>query len=256
MSLFGGTMAENGNKEKAKLRYEGMRVKTLSGCCTVTEYIDSHNVYVTFEDGTKVKTNVSQIRQASIKNPNLPVVQGLGFIGIGPYSHKKDKQAYKKWYAMFERCYNENYHKTKPTYIGCSVVEDWYSFQNFAEWFYQQKRQDGWELDKDLLMPGNKVYGPDFCCLVPRALNLLINHNKMGNQENPIGVSFSKKRGMYYSAYHNENGENIVLGFSHDRDKLLQLYRNAKKGAIRKAAEKYKDVIEKRLYESLINWEV
>ena len=81
---------------------------------------------------------------------------------------------------MFNRCYNEKYHEKQPTYIGCSVSEEFWNFQNFAEWYNQKKYICNYalELDKDLLYEGNKIYAPSKCCLLPKEINNGINHHR------------------------------------------------------------------------------
>lgn len=78
---------------------------------------------------------------------------------------------YRKWAAIFERCYSEVFQKKHPTYIGCTVDERWHSFMAFREWVLAQPEWEGLHLDKDLLVPGNKIYGPDTCLFISSFIN-------------------------------------------------------------------------------------
>lgn len=99
---------------------------------------------------------------------------------------------YLKWKQMLRRCYSLNYHKTKPTYIGCSVCPEWRYFSKFRLWMSTQK-WEGMELDKDLLVKGNQVYGPDTCCFIPQAINGLFcsGGKKKINLYLPEGVTLT-----------------------------------------------------------------
>lgn len=81
---------------------------------------------------------------------------------------------------MFNRCYNEKYQEEQPTYVGCSVSEEFWNFQNFAKWYNQKKYTCSYplELDKDLLYEGNKIYAPSKCCLLPKEINTTINQHR------------------------------------------------------------------------------
>ena len=84
---------------------------------------------------------------------------------------------YVKWCTMLRRCYCPKWHKQYPTYIGCSVCPEWRYFSKFRFWMECQK-WEGLELDKDLLVKGNQVYGPDTCCFIPKTINYLFNPGK------------------------------------------------------------------------------
>jgi len=244
-------------KNRAKQKYEGMVIETVSfGKCLVKEYVSSFKIFVEFEDGTIVETSNAQVIRGSIKNPNMPFVSGVGFVGQGVYSNKDNPECYKYWNGILERCYCPKYHEKKPTYRDCTVVHEWHNFQNFAKWFYKQIREESWELDKDLLIKGNRVYGPDTCCFVPRALNLLIPHRKQGNDSLPIGVHESPNKGIYISGCNDENGNNVVLGFSKDVTVVALKYKIFKEDVIKKVAERWRDRIDPKLYLSLISWEI
>lgn len=94
---------------------------------------------------------------------------------------------YRSWVDMLMRCYSEKFQAKRHTYIGCTVCEEWLTFSNFKSWM-QQQDWNGKELDKDLLVKGNKVYSPGTCVFVDKATNLFIGDNRASRGEWPIGV--------------------------------------------------------------------
>lgn len=109
---------------------------------------------------------------------------------------------YRKWKQVLERCYSESFQRKHPSYIGCSVCDDWLVFSNFKKWMEKQD-WEGKELDKDLLFPGNKLYGPHTCVFLERELNLFITESKSTRGEHPIGVSLFKPNGKFKATIHN-----------------------------------------------------
>jgi len=96
---------------------------------------------------------------------------------------------YMRWESMFERCYSLSYLKRRPTYIGCSVCPEWRYFSKFRLWMEDQK-WEGLALDKDLLVKGNRVYGPNTCCFIPQNINSLFHSGKKKNNL-PEGVNLT-----------------------------------------------------------------
>ncbi|MBS5848469.1 MAG: hypothetical protein KID08_22475 [Pseudomonas putida] len=63
----------------------------------------------------------------------------------------------------------------------------------------------GKDVDKDLLVKGNKVYGPDTCCLISRSINCLVREiakNTKKEHSLPPGVDFDPKLQKYRSRAH------------------------------------------------------
>jgi|SRR5690554_6139504 len=102
---------------------------------------------------------------------------------------------YRTWKDMLRRCYNEPYHKRQPTYIGCTVAEEWKIFSNFRSWMETQDWQ-GNQLDKDLLVEGNKEYGPDACTFISKAVNMFLTDSGAARGDLPIGVCRFKGKYM------------------------------------------------------------
>ena len=97
------------------------------------------------------------------------------------YKKPSKEQKYNLKSNMKTRCYNENYHKVKPDYEECTVCDEWLDNKKlFYEWvdhnFYEIEGESTVELDKDILVPGNKVYSPDTCIFVPKRINDLFVH--------------------------------------------------------------------------------
>lgn len=80
---------------------------------------------------------------------------------------------YHIWNGLLRRCYSPESQKQKPAYIGVNVHPDWHRFSKFKEWVDNQPQKDWRDLhmDKDLLVKGSKVYGPDTCCFLTHQEN-------------------------------------------------------------------------------------
>lgn len=103
---------------------------------------------------------------------------------------------YATWNGMLQRCYDANYQAVQPTYIGCTVCDEWLKFSNFKAWMETQSWQ-GKALDKDLLVRGNKIYSPDTCVFVDSATNNFTAGRAAARGEWPIGVHFFKRAGKF-----------------------------------------------------------
>jgi hypothetical protein len=88
---------------------------------------------------------------------------------------------------MRSRCYNPKTQTKKPTYIGCGIHPDWHDYSNFVDWC-EANYVEAYFLDKDLLIDGNKVYGPDTCVFVPIEVNNLLLVPVMRQRQYPAGV--------------------------------------------------------------------
>lgn len=98
---------------------------------------------------------------------------------------------YRKWKSMLERCYSEKLKKKYPTYEECVVCSEWLSFMRFKAWMETQD-WEGKQLDKDLLVKGNKLYGPETCVFVSKDLNLFLLETAKTRGDWPIGVCFNQ----------------------------------------------------------------
>lgn len=131
---------------------------------------------------------------------------------------------YARWTDMMKRCYSEKYQKDAPTYTGCAVNPEWLKFSNFSRWMEQQN-WEGMQLDKDILLQGNKMYSPETCVFVTRETNLFLRDSEKARGDFPIGVTFHK--GKFQSGIR-KGGKSIYLGFFATPEEAHQAYRLAK----------------------------
>jgi len=146
---------------------------------------------------------------------------------------------YTKWMNMLKRCYDQNYLERCPTYKDCTVSENWLIFSNFKEWMSSQD----WEgncLDKDVLVPGNKIYRPDYCIFVSTHVNSLLTDHRSARGNYPQGVYYFKKTGKF-QAYCRINGIKKHLGYFTTSGEAASAYNGAKSEEILRIANHQSD---------------
>lgn len=163
-----------------------------------------------------------------------------------------EKNLYSVWFYMVERCYNPKRHITMPTYICCEVCDEWKQLSNFKMWF-DEHYVAGWELDKDILVKGNKVYSPETCCFVPLEINVLLTKTDRKRGDLPIGVHRQKKS---YISQLSKGKTNAYLGSFATPKEAFDAYKTAKEAYIKEVADRWKDQLEPRVYEALYNYKV
>lgn len=155
---------------------------------------------------------------------------------------------------MLERCEpNGVYQKSGPAYIGCEVHPDFIKYQDFAAWCHKQIGFDvkGFEFDKDILIPGNKVYGPDTAVFVPTVLNKLMIKNVRNRGAYPIGVTYYKARNVYEVKL-SSSGSNLHIGRYKTVEEAVEAYKVAKKAEIDKHVALWKDSVDPRVVAALL----
>lgn len=155
---------------------------------------------------------------------------------------------------MLQRAYDKIWQKEHPAYINCSVDKRWHNFQNFAKWCednYTSNNKINWELDKDILVKGNKIYSPENCDFVPQEINNLFIRREKERGDLPIGVTYSKNRTRFRATVNKKR-----IGTFDTIEEAFQAYRVAKEKRIKEFAHKWKPFITERIYNALINYQV
>ncbi|HGM5577260.1 TPA: hypothetical protein ACKP8B_004117 [Serratia marcescens] len=105
-------------------------------------------------------------------------------IGLTPELQRKCYQAWK------DRLEAESIKKR------ATVSTEWLAYSKFARWWLAT-HIEGWYIDKDWIVAGNKEYHPDKCVWIPSKINTLMNSGGKNNGL-PKGVCIEKQK--YYKA--------------------------------------------------------
>ena len=203
------------------------------------------------------------LKIGSIKSASTPSMYGVGFLdGAKTQVDGVVCKEYSLWNNMLTRCYNEKLFIENPTYEDCYVSENFKSFRYFKEWCNNQKgfkctneKGKPFQLDKDILVKGNKTYSEDTCVFVPPEVNKLITKANRIRGNLPIGVVYHKQNRNFVSKLSKEN-KTVSLGSHPTPNEAFLAYKEAKETYIKEVAELYKDQIDSRVYEALMKYEV
>ena len=248
--------------------YVGKVLKSRNyGDFRIVKFVNTGNVEVEFTlTGFKKHFQLSKIKTGAIKDPFYPSVCGVGFIGDRyktldkTYDKRKHLRHYEAWVDMLKRCYTARYQEKLLTYKGCEVSNNFKSYTYFYEWCEKQIGfdQQGWCLDKDILIKGNKIYSESICVFVPNEVNCLFTKTNKLRGEYPIGVHFcrSKKKFVAQINRNNEKCNQEYLGAYSCPNEAFIVYKQAKEAYIKEVANKWKERIDPRVYEALLNYQV
>ncbi|WEZ09564.1 hypothetical protein P5663_06885 [Priestia flexa] len=207
-----------------------------------------------------MQTKEKKVRKVR-RDLNKRTVWGVGYIGYGKYNPKKHPDAYRRWTSMLMRCYSEKFHEKQPTYRDAEVCEEWKSFQNFAEFYYDNYYEitdERVELEKDILVKGNRLYSPETAIFSPQRINLLLGNRKAKRGNLPIGVKFDKKSksNPYMARCCVGKGGQVYLGNHPDPITAFNRFKEFKELLIKQVAEEYRGRIPSALYDALIKFTI
>lgn len=177
----------------------------------------------------------------------------VGNVSVGG----KNVWEYVLWNDMLKRCFSEKYKQKHPTYKDVTCSKEWLSMTKFIEDVSQMKGfgLSGWELDKDILVKGNKLYSKDACCFVPQEINSLLTKSNKARGEWPVGVYFHKASGKF-RAQLTTNGKQKHLGLFDTAEEAFFAYKAAKEAQIKVVAQKWKHLLDEWVFQALMSYEV
>lgn len=69
--------------------------------------------------------------------------------------------------------------RNRSSYADCKLSDEWEDKDRFLKWF-KNNYKEGWQLDKDLMVKNNKIYGAKECVYIPEELNKMFSSNPKG----------------------------------------------------------------------------
>ena len=232
-----------------------------SGDFKIVKYNNVRNVEVQFlKTGYETIVQLTNIRNGNVKDPYLPSVFGVGITGT-KYPIKEGgvlTKEYALWCRMLQRCYSDGFKKIRPTYEGCEVSDKFKSYEYFYEWCQSQVGfgVDNFQLDKDLLIKGNKIYSESTCVFIPSEINLLLIKREASRGKHLIGVCWDKTNKVFVAMVRKNKVKREYLGSFKTEIEAFNAYKQAKESFIKEQAEKWKGKIDDRAYEALMNYTV
>ena len=230
------------------------------GDYVITKYIDSCNIHIKFlNTGYEKVVSKSHILRGEIRDRYFPYVHGVGVVGCESsrdINGNKLKE-YLLWNHMLTRCYNENLKLKLPSYNNCTVSDNFKYYPYFKEWCNNQVgfNREGWQLDKDILIKGNKIYSEDTCCFVPAEINSVFVKCNRSRGKYPIGVNYHKSSCKFVAQMSCKKTK-IHLGLYDTVEEAFNAYKKYKEMFIKSLANKYIDVLDHRVYKAMVEYEV
>ena len=166
-------------------------------------------------------------------------------------------KSFRQWNDMIIRATNEDFKNRSHTYKDCSISENFKDFNYFHNWCLQQTgyNKNGYELDKDILIKGNKEYSENHCCFVPKEINMQFVKSNTIRGDCPIGVTRVKSTGRYITQIKRKRlGK--YYSISGTIEEAFLKYKKVKEDYIKYLADIYKDGLDEKVYNALYAYEV
>ena len=198
------------------------------------------------------------ILNGEIYDNKYPSIYGIWYIGGVKYTWLSNPKEYGYLKNMLSRCYNKE-DKSYKSYgaKGVRVSEEWHNFQNFCEWYLNEKSKYkidiDLEIDKDLkcLQKQNKIYSKETCILLPSELNWFL-----AGEHKTVGVSpkFVDDE-LVFDARIGINYNQIILGTFKSFEEAKICYALRKKELWLELLKQYTDILPKEIYDLCLQYD-
>ena len=213
--------------------------------------------YCGFDRGGKKNSGRMKGANQTAPRKKNRLVYGIGLNDADTIVNNDGKQltSYHVWADILYRCHTARGHLDCPAYTDCYICEEWKRYSNFKKWF-DKNYVEGYQLDKDILVKGNRVYSPDTCCFVPNDINMLLTKSRK-RRAYPTGVHKHSQCNRY-AAQMSIGNQNQYLGLYKTIEEAFRAYKEAKESYIRALASKHytQGQLAYNVYEALMNREI
>ena len=194
-------------------------------------------ILVEFECGYLKKTRVIAFKEGKIRSPKCRTICGIGYLD-GETSFHGTKY-YNTWKGLIARCNGKD-----KFYLDCTLDKKWESLSNFKKWFennYYEIDSETMDLDKDILVKYNRVYGENTCIFVPHSINCLFSG----------GIDITYTQNDKYMVRGIVDGKRIGLGTYENYNYARSIAIENKERHINNTLLKYKYKIPEKIYKAL-----
>lgn len=221
------------------------------GVVKVLLITSSSDITVEFDNGLIGSCSTKLLKSGGCTHCEYPNIFGKGYLGKGDY--KTSGNDYMSWYGIMRLCYEKQ--------DSCSTVDErWHNFQNFAYdistlFGYSEYLEGDYVLEKSFFEKINSHYSLSTCYFVPNGLANVFNLMKsQRNSIYPIGVT-KIKNGRFIARFSIKDTY-IHIGTYDSVNDAFFAYKGRKETHIKELAEKYKDRIDPKVYNALLNYTV
>lgn len=164
-----------------------------------------------------------------------------------------DKE-YFMWKDVIKRCYSKSFKAKHPTYEDCTISSEWMYYSKFKSDVSSMvgRNINGCQIDKDILIKGNKHYSKETCCLLPPEINSFFVNRCNFRGDYPVGVDLHNKSGLFRSRVR-KDGKVKTIGYFKSVEDAFVSYKKEKEMYARVLAEKWRGLIDDRAYIALMN---
>ena len=228
----------------------------------IVHYNTYYDITILFDSGYIKSATMKEVKRNAIKDKLSPSVYGVGIVGIR-YNTKVDGKhttEYGTWKNMLRRCYSEKGRHKFQSYDDCTVSENFKKYSYFYEWVNKQvgfntvdDMGNIFQLDKDLLSKGNKIYSETTCVFLPLEINIALAIKDSKHKKFHVGVRKNRNK---YEVICCINSKSTYLGLFNTEIEAFNAYKQAKENYLKELAAKWKDKIDTRAYNALMNYQV
>ena len=224
----------------------------------IVEYTNTENIIVEFQDEHKFRkrSTYSNFKNGGIKNPYDKTIFGIACLGDGKYGSWKNsrgsRDTYLNWVAMLQRCYVDMNGKYPTYYNIATVCDEWFNFQNFAEWYeshYYYIPNERLHIDKDIKIKGNMMYGEDTCILVPQRVNEIFHKNGKKIVDTDLPETIRRRGDKFYVEFRSKG-----IGTYDTVEECLEKYNIKKLEYLRNLVDEYGTLLPNDVREVLLAW--
>ena len=228
----------------------------------IVHYNTYYDITILFDSGYIKSATMKEVKRNAIKDKLSPSVYGVGIVGIR-YNTKVDGKhttEYGTWKNMLRRCYSEKGRHKFQSYDDCTVSENFKKYSYFYEWVNTQVGFNSvddmgniFQLDKDLLSKGNKIYSETTCVFLPLEINIALAIKDSKHKKFHVGVRKNRNK---YEVICCINSKSTYLGLFNTEIEAFNAYKQAKENYLKELATKWKDKIDTRAYNALMEYQV